>query len=103
MPGRKRTAVTELFKDLENSDTKVSRVQCLFCQNNVVKNGTRLKTHDELRLSCPTLLKQKFVDESCKIMNESDSEESVENCTVDFTNKHLKKKKQSTIIILQIK
>ena len=30
MPGRKKVAVTELFKDLENSDTKVPRVQCLF-------------------------------------------------------------------------
>ena len=68
MPGRKRAAVTELFKYLENSDTKVPRVQCLFCQSSVVKNGTRLKTHIEQRLSCSKLLKQKFVDESCKII-----------------------------------
>ena len=79
MPGRKRAAVTELFKDLENSDTKVPRVQCLFCQSSVFKNCTQLKIHIEQCLSCPKLHKQKFVDESCKIMNESDSEESVEN------------------------
>ena len=35
MPVRKRTAVTEHFKDLENSDAKVLRVQCV------------LKTHVE--------------------------------------------------------
>ena len=74
MPGRKRAAVTELFKDLENCDTKVPQVQCLFCQSSIVKNGTRLKTHIEQCLSCPKLFKQKFVDKSCKIMNESDSE-----------------------------
>ena len=79
MPARKRAAVTEIFKDLENSDTKALRVQCLFCQSNVVKNDTRLKTHIAQCLSCPKLLKQKFVDKSCKILNESDSEESVEN------------------------
>ena len=74
------------------------RVQCLFCQSSVVKNGTRLKTHIEQCLSCPKLLKQKFVDESCKIMNESDREESVGNWLVNFSSKNLKKKKQSTII-----
>ena len=92
MLGRKRAAVTELFKDLENSDTKVPRVQCLFCQSSVVKNGTRLKTHIEQCLPCPKLLKQKLVDKSCKIMSKSDSEESVENCLVNFSNKNLKKR-----------
>ena len=47
MRGQKRAQDTELFKDLENSDTKVPQVQCLFCQGSVVKNGTRLKTHIE--------------------------------------------------------
>ena len=79
MTGRKRAAVAELFKDLENSDNKVPLVQCLFFQTSVVKNGTRRKTHIEQCLSCPKLLKQKFVDESCKMINESDHEESVEN------------------------
>ena len=92
MPGRKRAVVTELFKDLKNSDTKVARVQCLFCQSSVVKNGTRLKAHIEPCLSCPKLLKQKFVDKSCKIMNESDSEDFVENWLVNFSSKILKKK-----------
>ena len=67
------------FKDLQSSDTKMPRVQCLFCQSSVVKTGTRLKTNIEQCLSCPKLLKQKLVDESCKIMNESNSEECVEN------------------------
>ena len=49
-------------------------------------------------LSCPKLLNQKCVDESCKIMNGSDSEESVENWLVNFSSKNLKKMKQSTII-----
>ena len=97
MSGRKRAAVTELFKDLEKSDTKVPRVQCLLCQRSVVKNRTRLKTHIEHCLSCPKLLKQKFADESCQIMNESNSEESIENWLVNFSRKNLKKK-QSTII-----
>ena len=44
------------------------------------------------------LLKEKFADESCKIINESDSEESVENWLVNFSCKNFKKKKQSTII-----
>ena len=43
-PIEREAAVTELFKDLENSDTKVLRVQCLFCLSSVVKNDTRLKT-----------------------------------------------------------
>ena len=92
MPARKRAAVTEIFEDLENSDTKVLRVQCLFCHSNVVKNGTRLKTRIEQCLLCPKLLKLKFVDESCKIMNEDDSEESVENWLVNFSGKNLKKR-----------
>ena len=100
MPSQKRAAFIELFKDLENFDIKVTRVQCLFCQSSVVKNGTRLKIHIEQCLSCPKLLKQKFVDESCKIMNQSDSEESVENWLNNFSSKILKKKKQSTIINL---
>ena len=51
-----------------------------------------------MRLSCPKLLKQNFVDESCKIMNKSDSEESVENWLGNCSSEDLKKKKQSTII-----
>ena len=92
MPGQKRAAFTELFKDLEYSNTEVPRVQCLFCQSSVVKNGTRLKIHIEQCLSCPKLLKQKFVDESCKIMNESDTEKSVKIWLVNFFSKNLKKK-----------
>ena len=73
-------------------------VQCLFCQSSVVKNGTPLKTHIEQCLSCPKLLKQKCMDDSCKIMNESDSDESVEKWLVNFSSKNLKNKKKSTII-----
>ena len=93
MPGRKRAAVTKLFKDLENFDIKVPRVQCLFCQSSVIKNGTRLKAYIKQCLSCPKLFKQKFVDKSCKIINKSDGEESVENWLVDFSSKTLKKNK----------
>ena len=38
------------------------------------------------------LLKQKFVDESCKIMNQSDGEESITNWLNNFSSKNLKKK-----------
>ena len=92
MLGRKRAVVTELFKDLENSVNKVPQIQCLFYQSSVVKNGTRQKTHTEQCLSCPKLLKQKFVDESCKILSKSDGEESVENWLVNFSSKNLKKR-----------
>ena len=91
MPGRKRAAVTELFKDLQNFETKVPYVQCPFCQSSVVKNGIRQKTQIEQCLSCPKLMKQKFVKESCKIMNESDSKEPVENWLVNFFSKNSKK------------
>ena len=40
------------------------------------------------------------MDESCKIMNESDSEESVENWLVNSSCKNLKKKEASSIINL---
>ena len=43
------------------------------------------------------MLTQKFMDESCKIMNESASEEFVENWLVNFSGKNLKKK-QSAIV-----
>ena len=98
MPGRKRAAVTELFNYLENSDTKMPRVQCLLCQSSVVKNDTRLKTFIEQCLLCLKLLKQKFVDDSCKIINESDSEIFVENWLVNFFSENLQKKKQFSII-----
>ena len=68
-----RAAAAELFKELESSDSKVLRVRCLFCLSGVVKTGTRSKTHIEQCLSFTKLLKQKYLDGSCKIMAESDS------------------------------
>ena len=79
MPDRKRAAVTEHFKNLENSDTKVPRVQCLFCQISVVKNGTLLKPI--LKNACHVLScsNKTLWTNLARKWNESDSEESVEN------------------------
>ena len=61
MPSQKRAAVTELFKDLENSDTKVPRVQCLFCLSIASsKMVLDLKTHIEQCLSCPQVAQTKI-------------------------------------------
>ena len=61
MPGRKKLAVNKLFKDVSTSDTKVPQVQCKFCQSSVVKNGSRIKTHVEKCISCPKLVKDKYL------------------------------------------
>ena len=45
--GRKKVAVSKLFNDVPNSEAKVPRVQCIFCQTSVAKNGTRMKNHVE--------------------------------------------------------
>ena len=45
--GRKKVAVSKLFNDVSNSEAKVPRVQCKFCQISVAQNDTRMKTHVE--------------------------------------------------------
>ena len=52
--GRKKVAVSKLFNDVSNSEAKVPRVQCKFCQTSVAKNGTRMKTHVEKCFLCPS-------------------------------------------------
>ena len=61
MPGGKKLAAGKLFEDVSTLDTKVPRVQCKFCQSSVVKNGSRMKTHAEKRISCPKLVKDKYL------------------------------------------
>ena len=57
MPGRKKLAVSKLFKDVTTSDTKVPRVaySVSFVKSSVVKNGSRMKTHVKKCISCPKL------------------------------------------------
>ena len=58
--GRKKVAVNKLFNDVSNSEAKVPRVQCKFCQTRVVKNGTRMKTHVEKCFLCSKSIKDKY-------------------------------------------
>ena len=61
MPGQKKLAVSKLYEDVSTSDIKVPRVQCKFCQSSVVKNGSRIKTHVGKCISCPKLVKNKYI------------------------------------------
>ena len=73
---RKKVAVSKLFNDVSNSEAKVPRVQCKFCQTSA-KNGTRMKTHVEKCFLCPKSIKDKYLSVNS---NENDSDE--ENQTV---------------------
>ena len=55
----KKIAVSKLFNDVSNSEAKVPRVQCKFCQTSVAKNGTRMKTHLEKCFLGPKSIKDK--------------------------------------------
>ena len=70
--GRKKVAVSKLFNEVSNSEAKVPRVQCKFCQSSVAKNGTRMKTHVEKCLLCPKSIKNKYLSVNS---NENDSDE----------------------------
>ena len=103
MPGRKKLAVSKLFEDVSTSDTKVPRVQCKFCQSSVVKNGSRMKTHVEKCISCPKLVKDKYlaklhVSTTSTTENDSDEASEIENWLFDFAqflqNQFKKKTKQ---------
>ena len=45
MPGRKKTAVLPLFKDVVGGDFKTPRAECIFCSTVVAKSGTRMENH----------------------------------------------------------
>ena len=95
MPGRKKLAVSKLFEDVSTSDTKVPRVQCKFCQSSVVKNGSRMKTQVEKCISCPKLVKDKYlaklhVSTTSKTENDSDEASEIENWLFDFSTSSAK-------------
>ena len=52
MPGRKKTGVLPLFKDVEGGDFKTPRVKCLFCSKVLSKNGTRMENHIRECVKC---------------------------------------------------
>ena len=84
MPGRKKLALSRLVEDVSTSDTKVSSVQCKFCQSSVVKNGSRMKTHVEKCNSCPKLVKGKYLaklhlSNTSTTENDSDEASKIEN------------------------
>ena len=87
--GRKKVAVSKLFNDVSNSEAKVPRVQCKFCQTSVAKNGTRMKTLVEKCFLCLKSIKDKYLSVNS---NENDSDE--ENQTVhrlpDFSRNSVK-------------
>ena len=95
MPGRKKLAVSKLFEDVSTSDTKLPRVQCKFCQNSVVKNGSRMKTHVEKYISSPKLVKDKYLAKlhvltTSTTENESDEASEIKNWLFDFSTSSTK-------------
>ena len=60
LAGCKKVAVSKLFNDVSNSEARVPRVHCKFCQNSVAKNGTRMKTPVEKCFLCPKSIKEPF-------------------------------------------
>ena len=95
MPGRKKLAVSKLFEDVSTSDTKNPRVQYKFCQSSVVKNGSRMKTHGEKCISCPKLVKDKYlaklhVSTTSTTENDSDEASEIENWLSNFSTSSAK-------------
>ena len=60
MPGRKKTPVAKLFKDVP-SDGKVAKVKCLFCSTVLSKNGSRMVNHIEKCKKCGEKIKKKYL------------------------------------------
>ena len=101
MPGRKKLAVSKLYEDVSTSDTKVPKVQCKFCQSSVVKNGSRMKSHVEKCISCPKLVKEKYlaklhVSTTSTTENDSDEASKIKNWLFNFLNKFCKTNSKET-------
>ena len=95
MPGRKKLAVSKLFEDVSTSDTKVPKVRYKFCQSSVVKNDSRTKTHVEKYISCPKLVKDKYlaklhVSTTSTTENDSDEASEIENWLFNFSTSSAK-------------
>ena len=61
MPGRKKTAILPLFKDVVVGDFKTPRVKCIFCSTVVAKNSTRMENHIRKCVKCTDDIKHKYV------------------------------------------
>lgn len=61
MPGRKKTAVTALFKDVKGEGFKTFRVKCIFCSTVLSKNGTRMVKHIKSCMKCTDDIKKKYL------------------------------------------
>lgn len=70
MPGRKKTPVASLFKDITGSG-KVAKVKCLFCAMIVAKNGTRMMNHIRDCTKCDEMVKFKYLKPDFSKQNQS--------------------------------
>jgi hypothetical protein len=62
MPGRKRTPLAVLFKDVTaTGDGKVTSVKCVFCCSEIAKNGTRMANHIAGCKNCDDKIKLKYL------------------------------------------
>jgi len=60
MPGRKKCIVAKLFRDT-TSTGKTPVVQCVFCEEIVIKNGSRMTKHIAKCLKCDESVKLKYL------------------------------------------
>ena len=61
MPGRNKTGVTALFKDVKGDSFKTSRVKCILCSTVLSKNGTRMVKHIKNCVQCTHDIKKKYL------------------------------------------
>ena len=87
--GRKKVAVSKLFNDVFNSEAKVPRMQCKFCQTSVAKNATRMKAHVEKCFICPKSIKDKYLSVNSN-ENDSDEENQTVHWLLDFSGNSVK-------------
>lgn len=73
MPGRRKTAVTALFKDVEGEGFKTSRVKCIFCSTVLSKNGSRMMKHIENCVKCTDDIKKKYLSSAHEVATASRS------------------------------
>ena len=83
MPGRKKCLVAKLFRDT-TSTGKTPQVQCLFCEEKIVKNDSRMTKHIAKCLKCDESVKLKYLtpaknkdvqqeSQACSAMDADDS------------------------------
>lgn len=62
--GRKKTAVSKLFKEVTSKTGKLARVKCTFCSYELSKSGTRMTKHIVSCKKCPDEVKVKYITSS---------------------------------------